>query len=306
VIIARKYDKHESVRTSGLFLFVLPHIGQLSHRSARAAEIILSPGKGERKMEENANDQNEDKGIAGTGFKTPEELAAAFVNEQSQRTHLEKKLGQQGSELGQLRTQAQTLAETLKETLGKGKQEPAAPGADFDKEIMSAQADLKKLDPMKDDFAEKQADLINRITDLKAEKVKTTVLKSAGELFQKELQDRDVKTSQKEFLKANPTFNTPEMQTRINDFLSQDATGMHDKMSAFAEIKAMDAQARANDLEQKNAEMMKALDLQQGKDSTGKVIVKGQSPGQITNKPILTGKERDAAMAEALAKVSGG
>jgi hypothetical protein len=260
-------------------------------------------GKWREKMEENANDQNEDKGIAGTGFKTPEELAAAFVKEQGQRTHLEKKLGEQGSELGQLRSQAQTLAETLKETLGKGKEEPVAKGIDYDSEIQNVISQVENLDPMKENFQSELAKLMLKSNQLTAERTKTTVLKSAGELFQKELQDRDIKTSQKEFLKANPTFNTPEMQKRINDYIANDPTGMHDKMSAFAEIKASDAEARATALEQTNAEMQKVLDLQAGKDKTGKVIVKGQSPGQITKQPILTSKERDDAMADALAKL---
>lgn len=261
-------------------------------------------------MEENVNDQSEDKGIAGTGFKTPEELAAAFVKEQAQRTNLEKKLGEQGNELGQIRNQAQTLAETLKETLTKEKSQPGygkekAEGIDYDSEIANVNAQIEKLDPLSEKYQGELAKLMSKSNQLTAEKVKNTVLGEAGKLFQKELQERDIKTSQREFLKANPTFNTPEMQQRINDFIANDSTGMHDKMSAFAEIKATDAEARAAALEQKNAEMMEALKLQAGRDKTGTVIIKGQSPGQTTNKTILTGKERDAAMAEALAKLSG-
>lgn len=242
--------------------------------------------------------------IPGTTFKTVEELARGFQETKADHGRISNEYGNLKKDHDGLKSQAQTLAETLKETLAKGKKgDQAEPVTDFDKEIISAQAELKKLDPMMDDFAERQADLINRITDLKSEKVKSSVMSEASKLFQRELQDRDIKTSQKEFLRANPTFNTPEMQARIDDFLAKDATGMHDKMSAFAELKASDAELRASDLEKKNAEMMKALELQAGKDSTGKVIVKGQSPGQVTSKTILTGKDRDAAMAAALAKL---
>lgn len=239
--------------------------------------------------------------IPGTNYKSMDE----FVKGHGE---LKGKFDAQGNELGQVRGQAQTLAETLKETLTKGQSQPAttAKGVDYDAEIAGAHEELSKLDPMDDKFSAKQAGLISKITTLASEKTKAAVLGEAGKLFQKELQDRDIKTSQKEFLKANPTFNTPEMQKRINDYIANDPTGMHDKMSAFFALEKEGLAAERDQLAQTNAEMQKALDLQKGKESTGKVIVKGQGPGQVTNKPILTGKERDAAMAEALLKVKGG
>lgn len=239
--------------------------------------------------------------IPGTTYKNVQDLIKGH-------SELKSKFDAQGNEIGQLRGQAQTLAETLKETLTKGKQDAAAlkPNApDYDKELMTAQAELKKLDPMSDDFTEKQADLISRITDMKAAKVKDSVLKTAGELFQKELQSRDAKMSQKQFLDENPTFNTPEMQARIQDFLTKDKTGMHDNMSAYFALQAQDVATEREQIAKENEEMRKALNLQKGKDSTGKVIVKGQSPGQTTNFKKATGKDLDAGMMEALMKARG-
>jgi hypothetical protein len=238
--------------------------------------------------------------IPGTNYKSMDE----FVKGHGE---LKGKFDAQGNELGQVRGQAQTLAETLKETLSK--KEPEAKqtdGVDYDAEIANVNAQIEKLDPMGDNYQGSLAKLMSKSNQLTAEKVKNTVLGEAGKLFQKELQDRDIKTSQKEFLKANPTFNTPEMQKRINDYIANDPTGMHDKMSAFFALEKEGLAAERDQLAQTNAEMQKALDLQKGKESTGKVIVKGQGPGQVTNQPKLTGKERDAAMAEALAKVKGG
>lgn len=49
----------------------------------------------------------------------------------------------------------------------------------------------------------------------------------------------------------------------------------------------------------------KRLNLANGTDSTGKVIVKGQSPGQSKTKTTkLTGKDLDAKMAEAIRAAS--
>jgi len=258
-------------------------------------------GAGEPPADGIARDENGF--IPGTTFKTVEELAKGFQETKSEHGRISNEYGNLKKDHDGLKSQAQTLAETLKETLGKGKEEPVAKGIDYDSEIQNVISQVENLDPMKENFQSELAKLMLKSNQLTAERTKTTVLKSAGELFQKELQDRDIKTSQKEFLKANPTFNTPEMQKRINDYIANDPTGMHDKMSAFAEIKASDAEVRATALEQTNAEMQKVLDLQAGKDKTGKVIVKGQSPGQITKQPILTSKERDDAMADALAKL---
>jgi hypothetical protein len=235
--------------------------------------------------------------IPGTTYKSLDDLVKGHGE-------LKTRFDAQGNEIGQLRGQAQTLAETLKETLTKSKQaEPAAKGTDFDTEINAAQNALKKLDPMSDNFTEQQAELVGKITDLKSEKVKTSVLSEAGKLFQQELKDRDVKTAEKTFLEQNPTFNTPEMQGKIKDFLAKDKTGMHDNMSAYFALQAQEVAVDRERLAKQNEEMQKALDLQKGKDSTGKVIVKGQSPGQPTNQPKLEGKDRDAAMLAALDKV---
>ncbi len=235
--------------------------------------------------------------IPGTTFKTVEELVKGF--QETKADH-----GRISNELGQVRGQAQTLAETLKETLTKSKQaEPAAKGTDFDTEINAAQNALKKLDPMADDFAAQQAELVGKITDLKAEKVKKTVLSEAGKLFQQELKDRDSKTAEKTFLDQNPTFNTPEMQAKIKDFIAKDRTGLHDDMSAYFALQAQEVAVDRERLAKQNEEMQKALDLQKGKDSTGKVFAKGDSPGQQTNQPKLEGKDRDAAMLAALNKV---
>jgi small-conductance mechanosensitive channel len=248
-------------------------------------------------MEENANNVELDENgfIPGTSYKSVQDLIKGHGE-------LKGKFDAQGNEIGRLKGQAQTLAETLKETLTRGKQqEPAeVAGPDYDKELMTAQAELKKLDPMSDDFTEKQADLIARITDAKTSKVKDTVLKTAGELFQKELKSRDAKMSQKQFLDENPTFNTPEMQSRIQDFLTKDKTGMHDNMSAYFALQRTDLLAEREAISKENEEMRKALNLQKGKDSTGKVIVKGQSPGQTTNFKKATGKDLDNGMMEAL------
>jgi chromosome segregation ATPase len=249
----------------------------------------------------------EDKGIAGTSFKTPEDLAAAYQN-------LEKKLGEQGNELGTLRKekeslsgQAQTLAETLKEHLTKANAvaAPADKAVDYGAEIQSAKAELKKLDPMEAEYASKQAELVDKIANLAALGQHAKTLDAAGNMFKKELDQRDAKAAQDAFYRENPTFNTPETQAKIRQYIANDKTGMHDPMSAFFQIERDEAAAKAAGLAKENDEYKKLVELAKGKDEAGKVIVAGQGTGQQqTKQPKVTGKDLDAGMLEALNKAT--
>ena len=95
------------------------------------------------------------------------------------------------------------------------------------------------------------------------------------------------------------------MQARIRERIATDPTGMHDPFSAFREIQRDDAMAKLAETSTKIADLEKRLNLANGTDSTGKVIVKGQSPGQSKTKTTkLTGKDLDAKMAEAIRAAS--
>jgi len=258
------------------------------------------------------NGANVNEGIAGTEFKTPEEIVAALKTEREQRVNLEKKLGEQGNELGTLRQQTANLTETLKSVTGS-KKEPAKSdkqAVDYDTEISKAKTELKGLDLASDDYSDKQAELVDRIANLTAQKQHDLTLNAAGEMMQKELGQRDVKAAQDTFRRENPTFDTPEMQAKIKDFMAKDKTGMHDSVSAFFQIQrdevtAASATEKAR-LEAENAEMKKVIELNKGKDAAGKVIVKGQGPGhQASKQTKVTGKDLDASMAEALRKSRG-
>lgn len=242
-----------------------------------------------------------EQGIAGTNFKTPEELAAAYQSEISQRSNLEKKLGEQGSELGTLRKVVESFA-AQKATPA----EPAKPaGPDYDAQIAEVEMQLENIDPMADDFPKKQRGLISKLTKLTALSQHEKTLNAAGELMKKELSDRDAKAQTEAFHKANPEFNTPEMQARIKDFIAADKTGMHDPLSAFYQIQRDDLSAQSQELAAQNAEMKRVLDLAKGKDETGKVIVKGQSPAAVTKPGKVTGKDLDAQMMAALKAAKG-
>jgi hypothetical protein len=261
-------------------------------------------------MENNGSAANEGtgegaavEGIAGTTFKSPEELAAAYQS-------LEKKLGEQGNELGThrkdaeyYRTQAETLQGLLKEQMGKGQQAATQQnqGPDYDTEISAIEQQIQQLDPMEEGYQKNLASLVAKSNKLTAAAQHEKTLGAASEMFKRELSDRDTKAARDAFYRENPTFNTPEMQQRIREYIANDKHGMSDPLVAFREIQRDEAAAKAQSLEQENAEYKRLIDLNKGKDEAGKVIVKGQSPGQQQTKaPKATGKDRDAGMLAAL------
>jgi hypothetical protein len=234
--------------------------------------------------------------IPGTTYKTIEDVAKAL-------TEKDQLINKHGNELGSLRNEKATLLQTVEKL---SKQEKAATPAktdapDYDTEISSVRDQIAKLDTMDDKFSEKQAKLISTLTELTAKATHERTLNAAGELMKKELSTRDQKAALEKFYADNPTFKTPETQAEIDEFLANDRSGMHDKFSAYFKIKADKALAEVAERDAKNAEMQRALDLTKGKNETGKVIVKGQSPQTVTKQPTnLSGAERDAAMLEAL------
>ena len=138
--------------------------------------------------------------------------------------------------------------------------------------------------------------LIAKRTDIVSAIQHQKTLAAASDIFKKELSSRDARMAQQKFLDENPSFNTPDMQMRIKEYLANDKTGMHDALSAFREIERDDARTEAARIKAENEEMKKILELKAGKDSTGKVISKGQSPGNVTKPQKATGKELDNGM----------
>jgi hypothetical protein len=239
--------------------------------------------------------------IPGTTFKSVDDLVNGFKTTKADHSRI-------SAEHSTLKSQAEVLAQAVKEGMGKGKEAapPEAKGIDYDSEITQAHKDLATLKYDDAKYEEKQADLVKKIADLTAAKASERVIDLAGKQFMSELSKRDQEAASRTFKKNNPTFDTPEMKARIADFLRQDETGMHDDWSAFFAIQADDNAAVANQTRAENEGMKKILELQNGKDKTGKVIQKSQPAGLRTGKTIVTGKDLDNGMAEALRKVNGG
>lgn len=260
--------------------------------------------QGDTAPDPNAVELDENGFIPGTNYKSVAELIKGH-------TELKGAFDKQGNELGQVRGQAQTLAESLKEAITKGDAtkgtvDPADKASEYEAKIADIETQLSKLDPMDEKVMEKQAKLYREMNKYTALAQHEKTLGAAKGFLIEELASRDSATAQQKFLDENKDFNTPEMQTRIKDFRAQDRTGMHDNMSAYFAIKAADAAQMATAATTERDQIKEILKLQHGKDSTGKVIPKGQSPGTVTNPQRVTGEEADAGAKAALAAVRGG
>jgi hypothetical protein len=237
--------------------------------------------------------------IPGTTYKTAEEAAKGIEN-------LNQVLNKQGNELGTLRKQNEVLTKTLEQ---KNSEVPKPvvekeKGTDYSGQKVAVQKEINELDPMADGYQKTLSGLIGKISDITAAEQHDKTLGAASSIFKKELDDRDIKATHKAFLDKNPTFNTPEMQTRIKEYLAKDDTGMSDPLVAFREIQRDDIAVEAKKLKDENDEMKKVLDLQKGKDATGKVITKGTQTVQVTKPAKVTGAALDQGMKAALDKAN--
>lgn len=249
----------------------------------------------QQNLEGNAADNQQQDPLAGTPFKSVDELVKGY-------TSLNQKIGEQGKTIGDLTKTLQQLATQPKQQPTEQKQ--AAPPVDFAAERATVQQAIKKLDPMSDDYQSQLATLIERSNVITAQEQHEKTLNAASSIFKKELDARDSKELQKKFLDKNKDFNTPEMQEAINEFLANDDTGIHDKISAYGFIKATREAQERERAALENEELKKVLNLKTGKEQTGTVIAKGQSPGQNVKPQKVTGRDLDAGMRAVLERMN--
>lgn len=253
--------------------------------------------EGEGGTTQNVVTVGEDGFIPGTTYKSVDELLKGHQA-------LKEKFDSQGNELGEVRkaheglkSQAETLATVLKEQLNKGTIAEPTKTIDYGAELVNIEKQIQELDPMAADYQRTLASLVAKSNKISALDQHEKTLSAAGELMRKELTERDVKLAQETFYRENPTFNTPEMQAKIREYIARDKTGMSDPLSAFREIQRDEIAAEAKRLAEENAEFKRLIDLNKGKTEAGTVVVKTQGSGQQTEtKSKVTGKDLDMGM----------
>jgi hypothetical protein len=256
-----------------------------------------SPKEGEpENVTEDPQEQKEEQPYLGS-WKTKEAAEEGFGN-------MKKLLDQQGNELGTLRKQADFFQKQMSSMQGQQQQaqQPQEPqGPDYSKELKAVEKQMQELDPDEPDYNREFAKLFAQSNQIVAQSATQQALSAAQEEFKRALDERDVQAMHKDFYKDNPDFNTPDMQMRIQEYLGQDQTGMSDPVVAYREIQRDDAMAKIAEYEQAIAEKDRLLSLKKGEESTGKVVTKGQSTQQQTQKQSKArGADLDKGMREVL------
>ena len=246
---------------------------------------------------------NKDENYLGS-WKTKEDAEEGLSN-------LQGKLSEQGNEAKGLRTQVedgQTRADGLQAQIDAGNKASEKNASDLEAEgIKSEQAKITKeigdLDPVDEGYTKKLTTLIGRSNALAAQGQHQKTLNAATAAFRQELDDRDVRSAHQSFDDGNPEFATPEMQARISERIAQDSTGMTDALVAFREIQRDDLATQNKDIMTQNEELMKRLNLKQGTDETGTVILKSQGTQEPKPQTKTHGADRNAGMQAALDKL---
>lgn len=256
--------------------------------------------KTEEKLEEKS-----DEPYLGS-WKTKEDAAEGLKN-------LQTKLSEQGSEAGILKGQfdeSQAAMQGLQERLQLAEQankqyasEAETRGAVSEQDAITKQ--INALDPVDEGYSAKLMTLIGKSNALAAKGQHEQTLNAATSAFKKELDDRDIRSAHQSFNEANPEFSTPEMQTRIKEYIAKDKTGMSDSLVAFREIQRDDAAVKLQELTQQNTELMERLKLKQGTDETGKVIIESQGNQDTKPQPKTKGADRNKGMMDILGKMNG-
>lgn len=251
---------------------------------------------------EGEGEGNDEPIIPGTTYRTPEEAAKGF-------NELKTFADRQGNEIGELRSQLEETQAAIEQMRTTQTEKQAAESkVDYDAELSKIYEEMANLDDMDDNYKGQMVKLSQKANQLSRQAAREEAKNAAADDFKKALEERDQQQAYQQFYEQNPDFNTPEMQQRIKQQIAKDKTGMSDPLVAYREIQRDDAVAKAQELETELAEAKRLLDLKGGTDSTGKVVAKGQAPGdaQKTKQEKLTGADLDAKMREAARTAAGG
>ena len=209
-------------------------------------------------------------------FNAPEEVYSAY-------SELEKKLGEQGGEVGSLKKMNQMLMEQLQQKEGQAKTPPT------DDEVDDFDYDLQMQELTK---AVEEGDLdiseaLLQSSKLAAEQATRQSLSKYEEMSQQ----RAIEQTQQQFLQTHPDFMELK-QTGQLESVKQTLPGLHDDFSAYYALKAEQAQAAAE--QRQETERIATGDVR-----TDKVLQKPGTP-QTKNIGRKQGKMSDYELKQSM------
>ena len=197
-------------------------------------------------------------------YESPEKLAEAYQN-------LEGKLGEQGTEVGDLRAANRVLTEQIESAQRAAKTEegPEKPATDYEAQLTAIYKQVNDGDISVEEAMQKS----NALT---AETATAQAVEQSTVRFEETLQDRDAEAIQKQFLKDNPDFAELRDSGALKVIREGPGGEMHDDFSAYHALKATQAFDKGK---------LEAAKLAAGDDTTKTVLTKPGESIQQTNKP---------------------
>ena len=222
-------------------------------------------------------------------FKTQEDLASAYKD-------LEGKLGQQGTEVGNLRKQVELASQML-----SNQQTPQ--GKNTNDRVAEIDSQLKLIEERGNAGDLTTGEAATQAAQLAAEKA---TIQSTRQ-FQQILKQNKAEEIQTNFIKNNPDFKQLQQDGTLDQIKAENP--LHDNFSAYMEYKgrkvASDAQAKTEEAYKKG--LAEGTKLKEGIQPTTKVLSKpGGNIRQVNQQPVqLKGQELTNSMLDTLRKFRG-
>ena len=211
-------------------------------------------------------------------FKTTEDLATAY-------TELEKKIGEQGNELGSVKQMNTMLMDQAQAREAQGQ----TPATEAEKDDFDFETQLSELSQAVENGDISYDQGLVQAANLAAENATRNAVSKYEEMS---AQDR-LQTSQQQFLDDNPDF-TELQRTGQLEAVKNTLPGMHDDFSAYYALKANQAAQAAQ-------EAATTKQIAQGDENTDKVLQKPGAKAKNIGKPtkrLSTAELREKTLAD--------
>jgi hypothetical protein len=226
-----------------------------------------------------------DAGESGQGGPKPSDWEERYKQ-------LERKLGEQGNELGLMRQQNQELQGALQQMQAQPENKQEA--KDLQAQLQGIRAKMDEGDISPDDALIETAQIVARMSRMEAEQI-------ADQRLNKFRQDSEAERILGQFHKDNPDFEQLR-QTGTLEEVKKQLPGLHDDFSAYYAFKAQ--KAADEGYQRGKSEMEK---LASGDAAAGKVLSKpGNTIRQKNQPPLSSPKDIKQSMLDRLRTARGG
>lgn len=255
---------------------------------ANAGSLHVSDVPEENKTQVPATPETTERTYADGKYNSADDLEKGYGE-------LKGKIDGQGREVGSLRAENKSLKTQIEKNITEAsKREESAknapPPTDYEKLQGELAASYENGDIDFNKYARESQSLTAKAVQSQAQEQMDEVLGQATEQFNNTLAERDNNAVVSEFHKTNPDFADMEASGALDDMIVKNP--MHDKFSAYWEMKASQAKADG---------MQEQARIEEGSKPAGKVLSDPGTAMQTPTKKPVTEAERKASMSAAIA-----